>query len=51
MRLHPVAVLARQSAEPKLAALHRERDIQRAKAKERDPAAWLQRCYAPLRRS
>ena len=35
-------VLARQHAETELAALYRERAIQRAKAAERDPAAPLQ---------
>jgi hypothetical protein len=35
-------VLARQHAEAELAALYRERAIQRAKAAERDPAAPLQ---------
>jgi len=37
-----VMVLARQHAEAELAALYRERAIQRAKAAERDPAAPLQ---------
>jgi hypothetical protein len=37
-----VLVLARQHAEAELAALYRERAIQRAKAAERDPAAPLQ---------
>jgi hypothetical protein len=35
-------VLARQHAEAELAALYRERAIQRAQAVERDPAAPLQ---------
>jgi len=35
-------VLARQHAETELAALYRERAIQRAQAAERDPAAPLQ---------
>jgi hypothetical protein len=35
-------VLARQHAEAELAALYRERAIQRAQAAERDPAAPLQ---------
>ena len=36
------AVLARRRAEAELAELYRERDMQRAGATERDPAAWLQ---------
>jgi hypothetical protein len=35
-------VLARQRADAQLAALYRERDIARARANERDPAAPLQ---------
>jgi len=35
-------VLARQHAETELAALYRERAIQRARSAERDPAAPLQ---------
>jgi len=36
------AVVARQRAEDELASLYRQRDIERASATERDPAARLQ---------